>query len=545
VHPERRQARRQLRSGQPLQRGSGPLEPIRRVGTVGRRRGRERAAGERGELKHGVADRTGIGARVARVGLRLGQVAGEQRRQREGEPQANAIRRGLRGQLGERDVQPASRVLVAAQPPLLVGQRDGERQPLARHRGLKRLQQRPAGLRGIARGSLGVGEPPLQPASAFPLGWVVGQQSQRGGVAARRDPGRRRLQLRGRGAEQLDRVFVAGAGGVLDVVGALNRPRAAALERLRRPGVRAESPGGWRCRVDGVANDRVAKSEPARCRGRPNQRGAQQLVERVQHRPLGQLGHRGGQLGLERVAGNGGRVEYQSLVGRERSQLGAQRGRDCRRHRVVDCAGGGLLRGVHARELLQVEGVAAGLRVDGRGRLADELRRLGLAQRRQSQLEYAVFSVRAGERERQAVGQLAFAGRDREQHRRAGRPVQERRDGVERCRVGPVHVVHPDDQPAGQGQPLEQIPQSPVRSVAIARRRLRLSPRERGQHHPERRGIGEPHPGHLVVAHVREMVVEGLGPQRVGQIALELRGARTEHGHAVRRRTRRQMLEQP
>jgi hypothetical protein len=92
VHPERGQARRRLARAQPLERGgwSGPAPR-----------------------------------------------AGRQRGQAEREPQADAIGRGLRRQVAEHDVQPAPRVLVAAEPPLLVGEGDGEDQTLAGAGGLQ------------------------------------------------------------------------------------------------------------------------------------------------------------------------------------------------------------------------------------------------------------------------------------------------------------------------------------------------------------------------------------------------------------------------
>ena len=136
--------------------------------------------------------------------------------------------------------------------------------PLAGPGGLQRIEQRGAGGRGIARGGLRVGERALQRAAAGLLAGLVGQQSQRGGVAARRAPRRGGLQFSGGGAEQRDRVFIAGAGGLLDVMGAPHRSRAVAFQRLGGAGVRAEPPRGRGCHVDGVAHDRVAKHEPAR-----------------------------------------------------------------------------------------------------------------------------------------------------------------------------------------------------------------------------------------------------------------------------------------
>ena len=152
----------------------------------------------------------------------------------------------------------------------------------------------------------------------------------------------------------------------------------------------------------------------------------------------------------------------------------------------------------------------------------------------------------AGERERQAVGQLALACGDREQHRRGGRPAHECRQGVERRGIGPVHVVHPDHQRPARGQPFEQVPQRPMRAVPVARlRRLGPSGRERGQQRREGPGVGEPHPRYAALAELGEMVVERLRPQRVGEVALELRRARPEHQHAVRFCARQQVVEQP
>ena len=104
---------------------------------------------------------------------------------------------------------------------------------------------------------------------------VVGEQPQRALEVAR--GARRRLPEHALGGvgEQVDGGAVAALGGVLDVMRALHRPRAAALERGGRAGVRPQSPGAGGGGVDGVADQRVPEGEPPRRRGGADQRAAQ------------------------------------------------------------------------------------------------------------------------------------------------------------------------------------------------------------------------------------------------------------------------------
>ena len=358
VHPERGQAGRQLRRGKPVKRGGGLVQPACRLGPVGRRRARQGADGEGGELEDGIVDRAGVVAGVAGVGLRGVEVAGDQRGQAEREPEADPVRRRLRRLLAEGDVQAAAGVLMAAEPPFLVGQRDREPQAVSRSGGRERAQQRFArGLR-VSGGRLGIGAQPLQPSPALALG--VGQQPQRGGVIARRGGGGRGLQLDRGGAEQRDRVLVAGAGGVLDVVGALHRAGAAALQFGGRAGVSAEPPAAGRRDVHRVPHHGVAEREAARRSRRPHERLDEQLVQGLQRPGLGQLGDRSGQAGLEGIAGHRGRVEKPARAGRQRSELHGQRGRDARRYRAVLLADSEARHKWDAGELLEVERVAAG-----------------------------------------------------------------------------------------------------------------------------------------------------------------------------------------
>ena len=286
-------------------------------------------AGARGQLEHGVADRARVVAGVAAVRLGLAEVAGEQRGQREREPQADAVGRRLRRQVAERDVQPPARVLVAAEPPLLVGERDGEREPLARAGAVRSASSSVARAAGGSPAAACASA--SRPAARVALGRpAVGQQPQRGGVEARGGRGRRRLQLaRGRG-EQRDRRLVARA--------ARRARRGARARPARRRAARARPPRGRARRaasrpalrhVDRVADDRVAERE-ARAARRPAARArrASSSSSASQRRGLGELGDRGGEVGLERVAGDGGAVEQAARAGRERGELGGERGGD-------------------------------------------------------------------------------------------------------------------------------------------------------------------------------------------------------------------------
>jgi hypothetical protein len=111
--------------------------------------------------------------------------------------------------------------------------------------------------------------------------------------------------------------------------------------------------------------------------------------------------------------------------------------------------------------------------------------------------------------------QLALPRREREHHRRRRRPAHERGQGLDGRRIGPLHVVRPENERVRGGKRPEQLAQGPVRTVAVAVRRVA--------------------PG--------KIAVQGLGPERVRQIALELRRARPEHRAGTGARD--QVVEQP
>ena len=216
------------------------------------------------------------------------------------------------------------------------------------------------------------------------------------------------------------------------------RGRAAASRRARPRRPRART-SGWRKRKRRGTS--VGAHEVA----------AQEVVERVQRRLLAHAGGRRGQLGLERVARDGRAREHLAGAVGELRELAGQRGGDRARHldaRQRDRrARPRALR--RARELLQVERVAAAVGVDvvgGRRRPA-RAPRLAL---RCAELDPGQRS-RARQRRREPLRHLARADREREQHRRGRRAPQQRAEQLERAGVGPVQVVE-DRAPAASGR---------------------------------------------------------------------------------------------
>jgi hypothetical protein len=320
----------------------------------------------------------------------------------------------------------------------------------------------------VAGRRLRVGQQPLDQGPPGAMIRPFRQQPQRRRVIARRGRGRRRLELSSGGVEQVDRARVSGPRRVLDVVGEPHRPGPATPERVCGPRMRAQPPAARGGHVDGVAHHRMAEREPARSTARPHQRVCEQLVERAQRGRVGQLGHRGGQVGVERVTGDGRGFEHGPGLGRQVSELGGQRGGDRRGDRAVghDVAAAGR-RLARAGELLEVERVAARLAVDRRRGVPDELCRVRLAERTRLQARHARLAHGAGERRGERCGQLSLARCQGEQHGGGGRPPHQRRERVQRCRVGPVHVVEAQDQRSCSRPALELLAQRSVRAVAV------------------------------------------------------------------------------
>ena len=291
------------------------------------------------------------------------------------EPDAVGGRLGR--QVAERDVQPLERLLAVAEPELGVGDADGQRLPLVGVAlAVERVEQRRAGGGGVAGGALRLREGDLRRA--------VRREALRGGVEARRRGGRRALEL-ARGLDQQGGGRgVAGLGGVLDVVSPRHHSCPLSFERRGGARVGGESPAAGRALVDGVADDRMPEREPPGP-GCADERARQQVVERRQPGRGGQLGHLGGQRGIERVADDGGGVEHAPRGGVELVELGGDRQRDGLGHVPAGTC-----------ELLEVEGIAAARAVDAADVAADQLSRLSLAQRGEGEPRDALLARERG-----------------------------------------------------------------------------------------------------------------------------------------------------
>ena len=158
------------------------------------------------------------------------------------------------------------------------------------------------------------------------------QQAQRAGEPARR---RRRRALGGLPAGLGERGHggrVADLGGGVDVLGASQGAGATVSEGLGDPLVGTDAPGGRRGLIDGAPDDRMAEAEAPGHAGRPDQVGAEQLVDGLHRLRLADVGRGGGQLGLERVAGDRRALQHPPAAGRQQRELLAQGGHDHRRH---------------------------------------------------------------------------------------------------------------------------------------------------------------------------------------------------------------------
>jgi hypothetical protein len=217
----------------------------------------------------------------------------------------------------------------------------------------------------------------------------------------------------------------------------------------------------------------MAEGEATRHAGGAHQRSSQQVVERGERRAPLQLGDLGGERGIERIADHGGGVEQPQRRGLGGGQLTGQCRGDRGRDRCVGRDAGMLTDGpARPRHLLEIERVAAGVRVDGCRSLPDQLGGLRLAQRCQEQRGHAPLRRGARQRGGQGPRNLTLSGRDGQQHARIRWARDERRQRVDRGRVGPMDVVEAEHQRPGVGKALEQVPQGAVRSMSVARRGL-------------------------------------------------------------------------
>ncbi len=426
----------------------------------------------------------------------------------------------------ERGDQPPARIAVAAEQVLDAGglRHDGEplRGAVGGEQG-EHVEQRLAALVQAAGVGEGLGHRAEQPRPALPVG--VGEQLRAGAEPAGGGGGGAAGGGGGRLREERDGAQVAGTRALLDVEGADAGPRPAGGQRGRHALVRREPPRRGSGVVDGTAQERVAEAERA-----PVARGAEQVrgheaVERGERVGRLQVGRRGCQLGVERVAGHGRAVEQRPRGGRQLGDLEPDGGEQRGGQGVARVAG-------DPGELLEVERVARGLAGEplaqpGVGHVADQLERRGVGERGEGEDQRVAVGARGVE---DAGSRLHGAQGEDEEVRRARRAAQQVQHELDRRLVGPVQVVEEERDGLLSAEHLQQGAERAVAAEALARADGG-GPRALGRGGEDRGQVGA---GRLDPAGVerRDVVVEGVDDEPEGHVALVLGGAAVEHQEA-------------
>ena len=275
---------------------------------------------------------------------------------------------------------------------------------------------------------------------------------RRAAAPARRRPeraaDRRRVQARRRGgcaggggaarlAQDGDGRLIAAAGRALDVVRALQRA-GAALPQRRRGSARARPAASRRARrhrpPSARAGGESGTGAARRCGGRGRWRS--ELVERLQRHRLARRRRRPrparARTDRRRSPRPPGPGEHRRRAARSRSRTPPRPRAGSRRRTVASPARSPIRR--RAGELLQVERVAAGRRVDVSARVADQL--AGLVRAQLAHLDAVDAFERAGE----PLRHLARADREREQRpvavggRRSSEPSSSSEPESAQCR---------------------------------------------------------------------------------------------------------------
>ncbi len=282
----------------------------------------------------------------------------------------------------------------------------------------------------------------------------------------------------------------------------------------------------------------------------------QQLVQAFERRRLRRGSGRGGQLGLERVAGDRSPLQHAPRAVREQAELLGQRGRNRRRHVEIPGRERGsaraALEGARSGELLEIEGVAAGVFVQGGhgvvvDRFTEELSSLARRQAADLEAPQRPRAMRSLERGGHALRRLTGADRERHEHGGGRRPAQQAAKQLDRRRVRPVEIVEEQHQWRGRRQALEQLAHRPVTAVALVLERRpgrRPEPGECGQN--ERQLGSDVVVERLEAARLepRHVLVERIDEHPEGQVSLELRGRPVEDQRPTRVSTSRELTEQ-
>ena len=338
---------------------------------------------------------------------------------------------------------------------------------------LQRLGERRVRRVEPARAEEGVG-PRLQQLHPVRRVSVVREQPQ--GALQRARCARRRLPDDALGSlgEQVDGGAVAAAGGVLDVMGTLDRSRPAALERVCRAGVRSQSPRARRRGVDGVTDGGWRKT---------NRRGTD--VGRISASSSSVSSAASGSSRRSAISatrsGSTARPRPPRLRARGEPRPGSASSSPA--NAAATAAGipappgprsAAKPRRIASRELLEVERVAAAELIE----LAEPP---AAAEPAASASLSGASASRSARAARTASPRAATSASGAWPSRQAtasstralGRAAGQRRHQVQRGRIRPVQVVETQHERACGREPLQQAAERAVHDVALGRRRRR------------------------------------------------------------------------
>ena len=154
----------------------------------------------------------------------------------------------------------------------------------------------------------------------------------------------------------------------------------------------------------------------------------------------------------------------------------------------------------------------------------------------------------ARECRRQPLGQLPGPHRDREQHRRGRRPLEQSAEQLDRGRVGPVDVVEDEHERPRRCEELQQLADCAVAAVALVLGGGRAARVEAGERGEDGRKLRPDLWLELVEAprlDAADVLVEGVDEDPERQLLLELRRRARQHEVIAFVRASRKLREEP